>query len=207
MKANLLKNCTVINLPHRKDRLDEFHAESFLHKFRYTICEALSGADLPPVHNLRSGEVGLLASHKLAILNAKERNLDTVAIFEDDAEFVPDFNEKLSQLDIPEDWDIFYLGANHYHLGAGAIPPEPVTENVMRIYSSYTTHAIVLKKHMFDPVISAIDFMQLPLDVVYCSLQRVYKVYAPCRNLCKQRDSHSDIIGFNPEYNKKGIYD
>ncbi len=159
-----------------------------------------------PTH-LRNGEYALLLSHKKALERAKEDKLKQVVILEDDFCFVDDVNERLAELsNIPDHWDVIYLGANHYHLGAGRIPPTEISPGILRVYSSFTTHAMIVKDTVYDEVLSSIDKLKHPLDIIYCDVQLKYNAFGFAKNLCKQIDGHSDIIGFDPHYNRMGVY-
>lgn len=63
---------------------------------------------------------------------------------EDDVTFVrPEVAEEAIK-QLPEDWDILYLGANILH-PPGA-KPEPFSPNLCRVYEAWTTHAIAFNK-------------------------------------------------------------
>ena len=198
----------VINLLRRTDRFEKVQAQSKKFGFPFIITCAVDAREVQNPTKLRDGEHALLLSHARVINWAKSRNLESVIVFEDDFECVENFNERLAEFkEIPADWDVVYLGGNHSHLGAGNVGPTQITENVMRVYSTFTTHAMLINKSMYGVVLDKISQLSAPLDVIYCDIQKKYNCYAFSRNLCKQYDSYSDIIGFDPEYNKKGIYD
>lgn len=198
----------VINLLRRTDRYERVAAQAKQFNFPFVVTCAVDAKEIHNPTKLRDGEYALLLSHAKVINWAKSRNLEKVIIFEDDFECVQNFNERLIEFsEIPRDWDLVYLGGNHSHFGAGNIPPERVTDNINRVYSTYTTHAMMLKNTVYDSVLCEISNLNNPLDIVYCKIQQKYKSFAFSKNLCKQYDSYSDIIGFDPEYNKKGIFD
>jgi GR25 family glycosyltransferase involved in LPS biosynthesis len=198
-----------INLTRRVDRLYNIREQSEKFGFSPERIEAVDSSELTFWHNLRPGEAALLLSHKKALLRAIEYDLSQVVILEDDCEMVSNFNERLVEFnEVPDDWEMVYLGCNSHHLGAGAIPEEGVTENVFRAFSVFCTHALILKSSIFEDVIKEIDKLQEPLDVIYKNLiQSRGTAYGFKKNLVKQIDSHSDIIGFDPKYNLLGIFD
>ncbi len=199
----------IINLDRREDRWQ--HCLSEADKFRFQA-ERIKAVDCFEVLNptgLRGGEYALLQSHKKAIERIQEDKLRQAIILEDDCAFVDNLNERLSELkDVPDDWEVIMLGGNHYKIGAGSIPPIEVNKNIMRVFSSFTTHALLVKDVAFQRVIDAIDKLNKPLDLVYRDeFQSRGVMYAPIRNLAKQTDGFSDIIQFDPGYNKMGVYD
>ncbi len=128
---------------------------------------------------------------------------------EDDFAPVPDFNERLSELqDVPEDAELIMLGANLYHCGAGSIPPVEVNDKVLRVFSAFTTHALIVKESIYDVVLAGIDKLNQPLDIVYLTdVQSRGKSYTFKKNLVKQLDGYSDIVQFSVNYNAAGFYD
>ena len=206
--TDICKDIYVINLLRRTDRFERVQQQSRKFGFPYIITCAVDAREIQNPTKLRDGEHALLLSHAKVINWAKSRNLESVIIFEDDFECVENFNERLAEFgEIPPNWDAVYLGGNHSHLGAGDIAPKQVSENINRVFSTYTTHAMMIKKSMYDVILDKIGQLNSPLDIIYCDIQKKHNCYAFSRNLCKQYDSYSDIIGFDPEYNKKGIYD
>ena len=61
--------------------------------------------------NNKSGEKGKIQSHLAIIKTAKENNIPYVCIIEDDVKVLNNgvLNKK-KVMDVPEDWDILYLG-------------------------------------------------------------------------------------------------
>ena len=116
----------VVNLDRRPDRMTEFnkHIKStkFLDIERFS---AIDGSKLVPTpqlqqifenndYNMREGMVGCAMSHiKICIQLINDPNNDVYCIFEDDIDFVPDFQNKLlfcaKELHNTK-WDMFYLG-------------------------------------------------------------------------------------------------
>ena len=205
----IFPNIYVINLIRRIDRFKSVLAQSQKYGFKYKIIEAIDANDIENPTGLRPGEYALLQSHKLALQTAKENNLDKVLILEDDFLLVDDFKERLSELSlIPSDSEVTYLGANHYHLGASSIPPEIISDSVMRVFSSFCTHAMLIDCSVFNIILNAIDTNPRPLDVIYLQdIQSRGRSYGFKYNLVKQLDSHSDILNFNPDYLAAGIFD
>ncbi len=106
MKVNdFFDKVIVINLDRRTDRMEKLAPQLEKLDIQYKRFSAVDGKklDIDPV-------VAGLRSH-LQVM--KQIAGQRVLILEDDALFVDDFNEKFEKVmqTLPEDWDIFYLGA------------------------------------------------------------------------------------------------
>lgn len=116
-----------INLERRKDRRQLMEKEFAKVGLSPTF---INGADIKP------GWVGCRESH-LAILDDAWLG-DVFVVFEDDVQFLQDLSivdKALSQL--PEDWDMLYLGAS---------PKQPqvrYSDNLIRLNNAHVTHAII----------------------------------------------------------------
>ena len=47
-------------------------------------------------------------THKMAIWRARQRQAPAVLLFEDDVVLAKDVNERLAEINLPDDWGIFY---------------------------------------------------------------------------------------------------
>jgi GR25 family glycosyltransferase involved in LPS biosynthesis len=106
MKVNdYFDEVIVINLDRRTDRMDKLVPQLEKLDIQYKRFSAVDGKklDIDPI------VAGLRSHLQVMKLIAGQR----VLILEDDAQFVEDFNEKFEKVmqTLPEDWDIFYLGA------------------------------------------------------------------------------------------------
>jgi GR25 family glycosyltransferase involved in LPS biosynthesis len=106
MKVNdYFDKVIVINLDRRTDRMEKLAPQLEKLDIQYKRFSAVDGKklDIDPI-------VAGLRSH-LQVM--KQIAGQRVLILEDDAQFVEDFNEKFEKVmqTLPEDWDIFYLGA------------------------------------------------------------------------------------------------
>lgn len=198
-----------INLLKRIDRFDHFTAQTRNLGIFSLGCVGTDGSTIPNPTNLRNGEYALLLSYQKIIQYARNQDYPAITVFEDDALFDPDFNARFAAEypEIPDDWDLVFLGENSSSLGAGWILPDNISDNIRRIYSSFGAHAIMIKSHMYDHILEGINRFDKPLDVMYCDLQQGFKVYGFRRPLVKQASFTSDIIGFNPMYLEQGIFD
>ncbi len=205
---NICPDIFVINLDRREDRLENCKSQAAQLGFSFERIPAVDGREVFNFTNLRPGENALNQSHIKAVDAAKYRGYKQTIVLEDDFECVEGFNEKLELFkEVPADWDLVYFGANLRHLGAGRIPEEKVTDSIVKVYSAFTTHAMLIKDTVYDFVINEINNATAPLDIIYGQVQRKFNAYAFNPSLIKQKDDVSDIINFNAGYNKMGVFD
>lgn len=153
--------------------------------------------------NLRA--CGCTASHRQIIKICHAENVKNVLVLEDDVEFHNDpiKNLKLSLEELKNhEWDIYYLGmspTNEKH----EKPLERVSENLLKVNSALTTHAIAYNnsayKILLDTVPEGLNIIewQIKNESYDGFLMRNFlsKNKAFCSNeyLATQRDSFSDI--------------
>jgi glycosyl transferase family 25 len=125
----LILKTFVVNLDRRPDRMSKFTEQKEPDFLKYNRFSAVDGSKLVPTsqlqqifenndYNMRSGMVGCAMSHiKLYIQLLQEENVDAYCIFEDDIDFVPNFQDKfihcINELQ-KTNWDLFYLGHHLY---------------------------------------------------------------------------------------------
>lgn len=208
MRLNdICQDIFCINMISRPDRADHFKEQMKKHDFQATFAIGIDGNTVENPHNLRKGEIGLIESYSRIIRWAQSQELESCLVFEDDATMVDDFNEKLELIKkVPSDWDFTMLGSNQYFLGAGGWPPEQVSENVLKCYSAYCAHAILWKKHMYEPILRWLGEKREPIDVSFTRLQTHFNCYAIYPSICYQYDNPSSILGWQPDYNAQGIF-
>jgi hypothetical protein len=179
-----------INLGHRIDRYNEFITES--------------------------GRVGLIASRVEGVLEENRilgfnksqrlalerctgsRNL----IVEDDVIFhdAPHFNDALKQL--PDDWDILYLGANIVGTDLCSWPtPEYFSPFLRRVTQAWTTHAVAYSKKAVQKILSTWDFEggQIYDDWLRCNIENM-QTFIVNPMFADQRIGYSDIWQRDTDY-------
>lgn len=129
----------VISLPRRADRLAAFRAR-FAAAWPGMRCEVFPAVDgeleaLPHGWTATSGAYGCYRSHQAVIASALCDDVDRLVVLEDDATFVADFAERLSDLAIPADCEQLYLGGEHLE------PPLPGPPGFVRGQNVNRTHA------------------------------------------------------------------
>ncbi len=201
------KNIYVINLDRRTDRwslvknelekasiknYERFSAvdgKTLTHKYKFVPTEAMSESQA-------LGHIGCTLSH-LGVLNkAKSDESERYAVFEDDVVFKENFDQLFDQCfsEVPSNWDCILLGGSH----VGGF--DRITERVIRIFGSYTTHAMLINKKFYDKLTSVWENAGKEVDVAMASLHRDNYCYAFNPPLAWQRDGFSDILGKYDDY-------
>lgn len=185
-----------INLERRPDRWELAKIEFEKHGLAVERFAAVDANEFKKEYTTKPGACACAFSHLLIIQKAKLLGLNSVLIFEDDAElhpgFVPLFEDCIK--DLPEDWDMLYLGGSHQE------KPQPVTNKIYRVSKTLTTHAYIIRKSMFDKIIELLTNLEQPIDGIYGDLQKVFNCYVTNPPLAWQRENFSDIEGRNMNY-------
>lgn len=199
------QNAFVINLDRREDRMTDFMSQA--EKIEFDSYRRISAIDCNDIEfsnpenipHFHPGDVACALSHKKVVEIAKSEDLPYYFVFEDDALFRPNFNELFREysrsLLVEQDWDMIYFGANHN----GSNPPK-VTENIVRVNGSFTTHAMIVKKTMYDDLIRIWSDPKKQVDVLLSELHSKYNCYCFSPNLVGQRSGISDILNKDVNY-------
>jgi GR25 family glycosyltransferase involved in LPS biosynthesis len=181
-----------INLDRRVDRWEqaqkEFEKAGILDKV-----ERFSAYNLP-----YATARGNHLSHAACIKKAKENNCENVLIFEDDVEWLND-PLILKRVDLPTDWDLFYLGINMDRYSA-----TQVNYHLAKINGGYSTHAYAINKTLFDTLIELNEDTKTVHNDVRMAYEIIpnYNCYVSVPLLAGQRDSYSDIQGRRMDSNQ-----
>jgi GR25 family glycosyltransferase involved in LPS biosynthesis len=115
-----------------------------------------------------------------------------VLVLEDDAYFVDNFNEKFEKVmqTLPEDWDIFYLGA--------LVPKDVGQINMVNRHWGIQvlttgTQAYCIKPEMQHYFISRLEDYNYYIDIGLRDFAKGYKPYITQPNLVVQFPSYSDL--------------
>lgn len=133
-------------------------------------------------------------AHANCLEIAKRNNLPCCLIFEDDVEFFEEAVENLSQaiIELPKDWDMFYLGANMDRFSAYQI-----SDHIARLEGAFATHAYAVKDCLYDKLIELNRNKEIVHnDVAYAEqIMPKYNCYISIPLIAGQRKSFSDIQG------------
>lgn len=181
----------------RQDRRAE--TEWQLQKAGFTA-ERLPAVDANFVRNPRgyetAGRYALALTQRLAIRKAMLAGADAVLILEDDVVFHPDFLERIREIELPEDWGIFYPGCAHHQR------PSPAGPGLVRTPYALDTHAFAVRAPYFKRVMAALSVGSdqevehaRASDWFLADLHREIPTYACYPNLAWQAVSDSDLAG------------
>ncbi len=195
---NIFEKFYVINIDPNSERMQRIRNE--LEGIPYERFPAITsfGKELAKNERLcvKPLEVCITLSHLAIIRKAKEQNLKSVVIFEDDIYFDNDF--AIYDLDLikdftkKNDWALFYLGGIHVKA------PSLTGVGIARISSTLATHAYAINGKYFDLIINQIESnkLRMPLDIFYAYfIQKNFPCYCCCPRLILQ-DSIKEYVPY-----------
>lgn len=189
-----------INLDSRSDRWEEAQKEFVKHSFNVERVPGIEGSkmnlDFPP--EIKEGAVGCALSQFFCIKYAKQLGLDTFLLLEDDIQFDENVNELFDQYikEVPSDWDMLYLGGQHFH----GMNLQQVSEHVYKCEYTLAAHSVAFNGKVFDRFIDKLIDITKPCDVHYAESHKEINAYVIIPHLTWQRNSYSDIEKVNVDY-------
>lgn len=195
-----------INLERRKDRyeqaVNEFKKYNMLRDVEFVTGVDGSTLSIPKMISadnqlVSRGDIGCAQSHLKVAKLAKVRGLSNYLVFEDDVELHQNFNELLPKYmqQVPADCQFLYFGGNH---NGGFMQ---VTENIVRIYHTYTTHAYAVRDiETRDKIIEVLSPSNEKVDIAIASLHHSLRSYCFRPHLAFQQASYSDILEQHTDY-------
>ncbi len=189
-----------INLDDRKDRWEEAAKQFVKHNLWVERVSGIKGSnmnlDFPP--EIKEGAVGCALSQLFALKLAKHNRLKKFLLLEDDVEFDEEIHSKFSKCysQVPNDWDMIYLGGQHFH----GMNLQQVSENVYKCVYTLCAHSVIFKYTVFDRFINKLVDITKPCDVHYAESHKEINAYVIIPHLTWQRNSFSDIEKVNVDY-------
>lgn len=187
MKVNdYFDKVVVINLDRRPDRMERLVPQLTELGIEYERFSAIDSKEL----NIKPYAAGT-QSHTAVW----HKYLDTrgpILVLEDDALFCENFNEKFAEVmqTLPEDWDIFYLGALLDRYTGKTIP---VNEHWVKQVVSTGTQAYCINPKNVQKFYDIIKYKEWFIDVELRVLAEEYNAYIAQPNLVTQFPSYSDL--------------
>jgi glycosyl transferase family 25 len=190
----LFDRAFYINLDSRDDRRIQIVAELERMEIPYERFPAITG-----------GAIGCNKSHLAIVKLAREMNLNSVAIFEDDFEFTVSRDELRDLLAIPNSYDVIMLG--YYNLNS-----EFHTSNLAKVKSAQTSHGYIIHSKFYDEFIEHLEIAteqfektgehwNYAIDQSWKKLQPVKEWYAITPTVGIQRASFSNCANKFIDYN------
>lgn len=189
-----------INLDSRPDRWEDATKEFSKHSLCVERIPGIEGAkmnlDFPP--EIKEGAVGCALSQFFCIKYAKQLGLNSFLLLEDDIQFDEDLQVNFSKIvkEVPDDWDMLYLGGQHFH----GMNLQQVSEHVFKCEYTLAAHSVGFKHTVYDRFIDSLINITKPCDVHYAESHREINAYVIIPHLTWQRNSYSDIEKVNVDY-------
>ena len=134
------------------------------------------------------GIIGCLKRPLAIVKLALKRNYTNILIFEDDTEFIRNFEDVLLFSKQINYYDMLYLSGSH--LGSKI----KVSANLMKVEGTYTTGSYLISKTGMEFLVNNIQGYEKEIDVFYATvLQNKLKCYCTFPHITKQSDGYSDI--------------
>ena len=115
---------------------------------------------------------GCLESHLEIIKEAKDRNLPNILLLEDDVNFLNPLHN-IDIKEIPEKWDMLYLGGNHYEIGSSYNESKKWYQ-----IKSWSTYGYMVNSTMYDKLIEELTNTNKEIDRFYLeNIHPNYNVY------------------------------
>lgn len=202
---NFFDKVFYINLERRNDRrikVEETLINSGIKNF-----ERFEGVDGQQIDfskykkeiKLLKGELGILETHISLIQKAKDENLQSILIFEDDILFTNEIGKVKEYLEsVPSDWDMIYFGGNHRY----GKTPVKINDKVLKINKTVSAHCIGIRSTMYDTILALISDRKKPIDYYYASIQTIFNCYCFTPSIGLQEIGFSDIQNKFVNYNR-----
>ncbi len=139
----ILKIC--VNLARRPDRWravkEQFHAAGL----EVLRMPGVPGASVRDPRGFQNGNrYACSLSKRMAIRQARLRGAHAIMLFEDDVILAPDLHQRLAEINIPDDWGLFFLGGRHMER------PVAMGGGLVRCTSTADHHALLIRDTCYD---------------------------------------------------------
>lgn len=187
-----------LNLDRRVDRREHFEKEVKRHGLE-NFFERIPGVDSKDEPNLLQRHCYCGLSIHNTLKKIKENNLDRSLFLEDDMYFYDGglepglqiVEKALDQLQFFPDWEIIYFGGYVFDEEV-----EQVSENLLKVKTVLTTHAMGLNKPVIDKLLEYVPFVDSPIDGWIGERKHIVK-YLVWPLAVPQLGDRSDLDAFN----------
>ena len=150
------------------------------------------------------GAFAYCLSYRIAIVNAMQQGYENILVMDDDCVFQENLWDVLDKAwnDLPDEWHMLYLGANHGNPTPVAMPTEQdrIGDYLYRMKGSMGSHAIIINKICFPVILNFLTSPYAPLDSFFANYQRFFPCYITYPGLASQLPGKSDIIDTEVNY-------
>ncbi len=177
----------VINLPHREDRITQLQIPKEITD-SYEIFPATDGSVFGFEGSKRMrGHLGCWDSHRRVMEDIQFKEYGMTLVLEDDCDFIPNRNLETYMDELPEDWDLFYLG------GINQDVPESFSEHLDYAKNILQTHAYIIRDKFIPTMIQVLTNHRWKIDIVFSEAIKRGKCFICNPPIAIQRESYSDI--------------
>lgn len=179
----------IINLPHRKDRIEQMvFSRYFGGAEEANTFEATDGSKFGFEGSKRMrGHLGCWDSHRRLMEKIKDENNGQTLILEDDCQFIEATDYQTYFDELPEDWDLLYLG------GINQDAPESYSEHLDYAKNILQTHAYVIRDKFVPVLLETLTNHRWKVDIVFSEAIKRGKCFICNPVVAIQRESYSDI--------------
>jgi GR25 family glycosyltransferase involved in LPS biosynthesis len=185
---DIFDRIVLINLDRRPDRLAEFDEQAQRVGLTYERHAAFDAEGKTDQYGkpLR-GIIACTRSHFDVLDKALNDGVERLFVFEDDANFVDNFNEEFEKTwaEMPDDWELFYGGLWLHNFNK-------YTERLVKPTNSYSAHAWGVDRKAMETVHRNLQGKQI-IDVELSIMNERMKAYCAKPALIYQRPSYSDL--------------
>lgn len=197
-----------LNLPERIDRWDI--CERNFKEYNLNNVSRFEGfvINKPYLSSKGNGQLGCMMSFKAIFEEALLNGYESILILEDDFQFTfppEEMSEKLKSClnELPDDWDMFYLGANivdeFYQQ-----PIEKYSDNLYRLISGFALHSVAISNIALRKIVKEFKIDDwVAVDIFFAQqFQAFNKCFISKEILSLQRPDFSSIEGTFFDYNQ-----
>lgn len=200
----------IITLPHRKDRLNSLTYQLDAFGLEYEVFNGVNGKNIKAKYESDNLNVGCTASHGQVLQRAQIMGLSNCLVLEDDCELSDDFLQRITDLQLPDNWDLCYLSGTHRE------QPIKINDTISRCVRTLTTHAYLInvKSNVSDELTMLLSIFSgtecgnlcldvsfnQPVDCYFATLQKFNYFYVINKPLAWQKGGFSDVNGRDMYY-------
>lgn len=163
----------------RRERCDEIFAENKITGYQYYLTKNEG------IKNAVNDFLKMLEKYKGSDL----------MFFEDDFELVNGWDNVLSAIKLPGDWDMLYMGANLQN------PVTRVSDNLVRVWGAWCLHGVIMRRKFIDYVLKNYEYPRHPVFDEWCRVIAPMMGFYMCYPMiCYQRAGYSDYVGKEVDY-------
>lgn len=192
--SDLNISIVFVNLGCREDRRAEVEYQLAVHGWEAARQPGIKAEWVPDARGFQNERrYACSLAKRMAIRRGMRTGAEAVLLLEDDLVFHPEFHQRLAQLELPDDWGMFYLGCRHYER------PEIPGPGLVKCNLAVDNHAVIVRRSHYWPVMGGLagSRRNAERDISYSDLklaQQQHKIpaYAAFPNLVWQSSSWSD---------------